>query len=99
MDSPRGSALRAADVMTPRPATVRPYATVKAALAVMRAPVRPGDPAPGETVRPELSLWGCAARLARRGVRELQVVQEGRLIGIIRRTDIVSALAERGGPD
>lgn len=58
--------------------------------------LRPGGP---EAVSPELSLWECAARLAHTGVRELPVVQEGRLIGIVGDTDIVRALEERGGGD
>ena len=58
--------------------------------------LRPGGPA---AVSPELSLWECAARLAHAGVRELPVVQEGRLIGIVGDTDIVRALEERGGGD
>lgn len=58
--------------------------------------LRPGG---AEAVSPELSLWECAARLAHTGVRELPVVQEGRLIGIVGDTDIVRALEERGGGD
>jgi signal-transduction protein with cAMP-binding, CBS, and nucleotidyltransferase domain len=61
-------------------------------------------PAPGElkpawtdAVAPELSLWECAAKLGHLGLTELPVVQEGRVIGVVRRTDILRAIEERGG--
>ncbi len=66
---------------------------------VMQVPRVDRPSSVGEAVRPELSLWECAARLSRRGVRALSVMQEGRVIGIIRRADIVHALVERGGGD
>lgn len=50
-----------------------------------------------EAVSPELSLWECAAKLAHTGLRELPVVQEGRVIGVVSDTDILWALEERGG--
>lgn len=52
-----------------------------------------------EVLTPELSIWECAARLARAGARELPVVQQGQVIGVVGEADIVRALEERGGPD
>ncbi len=75
------------------------YPTSAIAADVMRAPAQDRPPVPAEAVRPELSLWDCAAQLARRGVRALPVVQEGRVIGVVTRADIVHALTERGGAD
>jgi len=54
---------------------------------------------PEHAVVPELSVWECAARLARGRLRRLPVVQEGRLIGTVSETDILRALEERGGGD
>ena len=77
----------------------RPGPTTAIAADVMR-PLSGGPPAAGaETLSPELSIWECAARLARAGARELPVVQQGRVIGVVGEADIVRALQERGGPD
>ncbi|MDQ7842662.1 MAG: CBS domain-containing protein [Armatimonadota bacterium] len=54
---------------------------------------------PEQAVVPELSVWECAARLARGRLRRLPVVQEGRLIGTVSEADILRALEERGGGD
>lgn len=51
------------------------------------------------TLAPELSIWEAADGLARAGASHLPVVQDGAVIGIVRQTDILQALAERGGPD
>lgn len=66
---------------------------------VMRTPAVDLRPASGEVVSPELSLWECAAKLSHAGVRELPVMQGGRIIGIVSDVDIVRALEERGAPD
>jgi CBS domain-containing protein len=77
----------------------RPGPTAAIAADVMR-PSAPAPPAVGaEALTPELSIWECAARLARAGARELPVVQQGRIIGVVGEADILRALEERGGPD
>jgi CBS domain-containing protein len=79
------------------PARMGPTSLIAA--DVMRAPRVDLQPVWADAVPPELSVWECAARLAQAGVRELPVVQEGRIIGIVGDAEIVKALAERGGPD
>jgi signal-transduction protein with cAMP-binding, CBS, and nucleotidyltransferase domain len=66
---------------------------------VMRTPRADRQLVRADALPPELSVWECATRLAQAGVRELPVVQEGRIIGIVGEGEIVKALAERGGPD
>lgn len=75
----------------------RPAAVIVA--DVMRGPTGRLGPTGVESVTPELSLWACAATLARSGARELLVVQEGHVIGVVADTDIMEAVAERGGAD
>lgn len=53
----------------------------------------------GAFVAPEHSLWAAASTLRRVQARELPVVQDGRVIGTITDTDILTALEERGGAD
>ncbi len=55
------------------------------------------NPAGMDVVSPELSIWDCAATLARAGVARLPVVQEGEVIGTVSETDLVAAIQERGG--
>ncbi len=50
-------------------------------------------------VTPELTIWECAAVLARTPAPMVPVVQEGRPIGVVSRADILRALEERGGGD
>lgn len=57
--------------------------------------ISPGLP----TLSPELSMWEAADRLAKAGVPQLPVVQEGQVIGAVHQTDILQALEERGAPD
>ncbi len=64
---------------------------------VMRPAMAPMGSIGVDTVSPELSLWECAAKMSQAGVRQLSVVQEGRVIGIIGEADIMRALEERGG--
>lgn len=64
---------------------------------IMRPAAAGPQPARGDAVAPELSLWECADRLAQAGVRELQVVQAGRVIGVVGDADVIRAIAERGG--
>lgn len=77
----------------------RRYPTSTIAADVMRTPSVELQSAPPEALTLELSIWDCAERLARAGVGELPVVQEGRIIGIVGEADILRALQERGGPD
>lgn len=77
----------------------RRYPTSAIAADVMRTPSGELQPVPTETLTPELSIWECAERLARADVRELSVVQEGRIIGVVGEGDILRAIQERGGPD
>jgi CBS domain-containing protein len=53
----------------------------------------------GASVAPEQSLWAAASTLRGARVRELPVVQDGRVIGTVTDADIISALEERGGAD
>jgi CBS domain-containing protein len=64
---------------------------------IMRPTAAGPQPARGDAVAPEVSLWECADRLARAGVREFQVVQGGRIIGLVGDVDIIRAITERGG--
>jgi CBS domain-containing protein len=50
-----------------------------------------------DSLTPEMSIWDCAARLAQTRARELPVVQDGRVIGIVGEADILRAIEERGG--
>jgi CBS domain-containing protein len=68
-----------------------------AIVADIMRPVGPPRAAAGDGVAPELSLWEAADRLAKAGRRELQVVQGGRIIGVVSDADIIRAIAERGG--
>jgi len=65
---------------------------------VMRPPAGPFQTWE-EALSPELSLWEAAGRMRRAGVRQLPVVQEGAVIGVVSDTDIVRALEQRGGGD
>ncbi|HEV8352667.1 MAG TPA: CBS domain-containing protein [bacterium] len=47
----------------------------------------------------ELSLWEAAERLSAAGGRPLPVVQDGKVVGLIRKADIVYAMQEYGAPD
>ncbi|MGH2348590.1 MAG: CBS domain-containing protein [bacterium] len=47
----------------------------------------------------ELSLWEAAERLSAAGGRALPVVQDGKIVGLIRKADIVYAMQERGAQD
>lgn len=47
----------------------------------------------------ELSLWEAAERLSAAGGRALPVVQDGKVVGLIRKADIVYAMQEYGAPD
>jgi CBS domain-containing protein len=73
--------------------------TTAVAADFMRPPVAELQPVWTDALTPELSIWDCAERLMQAGARELPVVQEGRIIGIVSESDIVRALQERGGPD
>jgi CBS domain-containing protein len=64
---------------------------------VMRTPNVTLQPLWTESVTPEMSLWDCAMKMG--AERELPVVQDGQIIGIVKDTDILRALEERGGPD
>lgn len=64
---------------------------------VMRPSTMPIEPSCRDTISPELSLWECAAKMSQASVRQLSVVQEGKVIGIVSDTDILRALEERGG--
>jgi len=68
-----------------------------AIVADIMRPLGAPSPAGGDAVAPELSLWDAADRLAQAGTRELQVVQGGRVIGMVSDADIIRAIAERGG--
>lgn len=52
-----------------------------------------------QTISVDLSLWEAAEKLAAAGRRALPVVQDGRVIGVIRRADLVHALQKFGAPD
>lgn len=52
-----------------------------------------------QTISVDLSLWEAAEKLAAAGRRALPVVQDGRVIGVIRRADLVHALQKLGAPD
>lgn len=73
--------------------------TAAIAADVMRASPVAMQAGPTGALAPELSLWECAARLADARIRELPVVQDGRIIGVVGEEEIVRALAERGGHD
>ncbi len=77
----------------------RQHPTAVVAADIMRVPAADLQPVWTEALPPELSIWECAERLTRTGVRELPVVQEGRIIGIVGEAEILRALQERGGPD
>jgi CBS domain-containing protein len=47
----------------------------------------------------ELSLWEAAERLSAAGGRALPVVQDGKVVGLIRKADIVYAMQEYGAAD
>ncbi len=69
-------------------------------VADIMQPVDPDAEAnPAGGVVPELSVWECAALLACVPARNLPVVQEGRVIGFVRRADIQRVLEERGASD
>lgn len=71
--------------------------TLAMAADVMRPPRGDRPPSSIGAVTPELSIWECAERLAQAGVHELSVVQDGRIIGVVSKADIVRAIEERGG--
>lgn len=48
-------------------------------------------------VSPELSLWDCAAKLADSPLKSLPVVQQGKVIGVVGRAEVLRAVEERGG--
>ncbi|MDQ7858076.1 MAG: CBS domain-containing protein [Armatimonadota bacterium] len=73
--------------------------TAAIAADVLRAPPVAMQASTAGALAPETSLWECAARLADAGTRELPVVQDGQVIGVVGEEDIVRALAERGGHD
>ncbi len=52
-----------------------------------------------QTISVDLSLWEAAEKLAAAGSRVLPVVQDGRVIGVIRKADLVHALQKFGAPD
>ena len=52
-----------------------------------------------QTISVDLSLWEAAEKLAAAGRRAPPVVQDGRVIGVIRRADLVHALQKLGAPD
>lgn len=52
-----------------------------------------------QTVSADLSLWEAAKKLAASGSRELPVVQDGKVVGVIRKADLVHALQKLGAPD
>ena len=52
-----------------------------------------------QTISVDLSLWEAAEKLAAAGRLALPVVQDGRVIGVIRRADLVHALQKLGAPD
>lgn len=64
---------------------------------IMRPVAAGAAPPRGDAVAPELSLWECADRLARAGVRELPVAQGGQVIGVVGDADVIRAITERGG--
>jgi signal-transduction protein with cAMP-binding, CBS, and nucleotidyltransferase domain len=76
-----------------------PGPTAVIAADVMRAPALAFQAVPAGALAPETSLWDCAARIADARVRELPVVQDGRIIGVVGEEDIIRVLAERGGHD
>lgn len=52
-----------------------------------------------QTISVDLSLWEAAERLAAAGRRALPVVQDGKIVGVIRKADLVHALQKLGAPD
>jgi CBS domain-containing protein len=64
----------------------------------MGGPVSGFMSAPVETVRPEDNVIDVAERLIRSRYRRFPVVQEGRLVGIIARRDVLGALGNGGPP-
>lgn len=66
---------------------------------IMRSPAGAVYPVGVESLSPELSLWEAAGRLASAGVRQMPVVQEGVVIGLISEADIARAMEERSAPD
>ncbi len=52
-----------------------------------------------QSISVELSLWEAAEKLAASGGRPLPVVQDGKVIGVIRKADLVHAMQQFGAPD
>ncbi len=76
----------------------RPSSAI-AADVMRRARAGVGAAPEGVFVAPEHSLWAAAATLQGARARELPVVQDGRIIGIVSAADILTGLEERGGAD
>ncbi|HET6689816.1 MAG TPA: CBS domain-containing protein [Miltoncostaeaceae bacterium] len=57
---------------------------------VMRSPV--------ETVEPDVEVYAAMSRMARLGITRMPVVEDGGLIGLVARHDIMKIIAGRAGP-
>jgi isocitrate dehydrogenase len=64
---------------------------------IMKTPPAGSPVSLAQAVSPELSMWDCAAKLADSRLKELPVVQQGKVIGVVGRADVLRALEERGG--
>jgi CBS domain-containing protein len=71
--------------------------TARIAADIMRPAAEGRRVTEARVLAPELSVWQCAALLSEARTRELPVVQDGRIIGVVADTDIVHVLEQRGG--